>query len=152
MATEPESTGRQQANSRFVRGKSGNPRGRPVGSRNKALMALDMIGEADAGEILRGVVAAAKAGDARSAELILRRAWPERRGRPVMIPDLPIITRPQDVVVGLSAIVTAVAAGQLSPEEAAAVGAILEMQARAFQSADLEQRLVALEQASEPHP
>ena len=81
----PETTGPKQTGGRFTRGTSGNPKGRPRGSRHTALLALDAIGAEGAEDVLRSVVVAAKGGDTRAADLILRRLWPERRGRPVQI-------------------------------------------------------------------
>jgi len=43
-----------------------------------------------------------------------------------------------------------VATGELSPEEGAAVAAILEVQRRAVETVELERRLAALEQAQRP--
>jgi hypothetical protein len=48
---------------RFKPGTSGNPKGKPPGPRNAALLALDKIGEENAKEILQAAVTAAKAGD-----------------------------------------------------------------------------------------
>jgi Family of unknown function (DUF5681) len=48
---------------RFKPGTSGNPKGKPPGTRNAALLALDKIGEENAKEILQAAVTAAKAGD-----------------------------------------------------------------------------------------
>jgi hypothetical protein len=144
----PETTDQKQIGSRFTRGASGNPSGRPRGSRHTALRALDAIGAEAGADIMRSVVAAAKGGDMRAADLILRRLWPERKGRPVQM-DLPPITAPSDIVAALGAVAEAVAAGELSPEEGAAVAAILEALRRAVETVDMEQRIAALEQARE---
>jgi hypothetical protein len=68
----------------FKPGNPGGP-GRPADSRNKATLALDRIAD-DAGEdILNAMVAAAKGGDIRSADLVLQRIWPVRKGRPLSL-------------------------------------------------------------------
>jgi hypothetical protein len=95
---------------------------------------------------MRAVVAAAKNGDMRAADILLRRLWPERKGRPVQM-DLPAITAPTDIVAALGAVADALSAGELSPEECAAVAGILEAQRRALETLDLEQRIAALEQS-----
>ena len=97
--------------------------------------------------VMRSVVAAAKGGDMRAADILLRRLWPERKGRPVQL-DLPAITTPGEIVAALRALAAAVAAGEVSPKEGAAVVGILEAQRRAVETADLERRLAALEQAA----
>ncbi len=97
MTDEP--TGRKQGH-RWTAGKSGNPAGRAKGSRNAALLALDAIGSEAGKGIREAVVSAAKAGDMRAADILLRRLWPERKGRPVTL-DLPAITAPGDIVAAL---------------------------------------------------
>jgi hypothetical protein len=111
-------------------------------------MALDAIGSDGAGEVMRAVVAAAKGGDMRAADILLRRLWPERKGRPVMM-GLPSIKAPRDIVAALGAVSAAVAAGDLSPEEGTAVAGILEAQRKAVETLQLEARIAALERSRE---
>ena len=60
-----------------------------------------------------------------AASIILKRCWPEFRGRPVRL-ELPGTTTATDVVTALAAIVSAVAEGRISPEEGQAVSAVIE--------------------------
>ena len=144
--TEPETTDTKQGAGRWQPGQSGNPSGRPKGARHAALMALDAIGEGAAGEVMQSVVDAAKGGDMRAADILLRRLWPERKGRPLMV-DLPPITGAADLPAAVGAVVQSVAAGDLTPEEGQAVAAMLEGQRRAIETADLAARIEALELA-----
>jgi len=143
-----ETAGPKQSGGRFKPGQSGNPAGRPKGARHKALQALDAMGEEAAKEIMAAVVQSAKGGDMRAAEILLRRLWPERKGRPVTF-DLPTIAAPADVVNGLASVAQAMAAGELTPDEASAVAAVLETQRRALETTDLEARIAALEAAQQ---
>jgi hypothetical protein len=59
---------------------------------------------------------------------------------------LPPMSRASDLVAGLAAVAAEMAAGRLSPEEAQTVAAVLEIQRKAIETADLEQRLAVLEQ------
>lgn len=145
----PEPTGLKQASTRFQPGQSGNPLGRPTGTRHAALLALDAIGADGAKDIMHAVVGAAQSGDMRAADILLRRLWPERRGRPVLF-DIPPIETASDIAAALGAVTNAVAAGDASPEEGAAMASILEAQRRAVETADLERRLTALEQGVGP--
>ncbi|HYF08401.1 MAG TPA: DUF5681 domain-containing protein [Acetobacteraceae bacterium] len=147
MTSSPETTNREHASrgGRWKPGESGNPAGRPKGSRHAALVALDAIGANAAQDILRAVIEQAKAGDMRAAEIMLRRLWPERKGRAVAF-DLPPMRTAADLVQGLVAIAEAMAAGELSGEEAASVASVLEIQRKAIETMDLEQRIAALEQ------
>ncbi len=76
MPIEPICTDR----GRFVPGHTGNPRGRPPGSRNHEHLAdrLDKLALASAEAIVEGLIERAKAGDALCADLVLSRAWPSR--------------------------------------------------------------------------
>jgi hypothetical protein len=139
---EPEKTGRKQG--RFPPGSSGNPDGRPRGSRHRALRALDSIGERGAIEALRTVVRAAARGDIAAAKILLDRVWRAPNGRVVRI-DLPTMTGSSDLVAAAGAVVDAVATGELTPEEAQAVMAVLDGHRRAVETAELQQRVADLE-------
>ena len=95
---------------------------------------------------MQAVVTAAVAGDMRAAEILLRRLWPERKGRPLAV-DLPPIAGAADLPAAVGAVVQSVAAGDLTPEEGQAIAAILETQRRAIETADLAARIEALELA-----
>ena len=140
----PVDSGREP-DGRFGPGNRANPSGRPPGSRNRVLVALDAIGEAGAEAVLRRTVEAAQGGDMRAAEVILSRLWPARKGRPVALPDMPRVESAAGLVQAMAAVADAVAAGTLTPDEGAAVGAVLDMQRRAVETADLAARVEALE-------
>jgi hypothetical protein len=143
-----ENTKEHQKPWRFQPGKSGNPSGRPKGSRHEALRALDAIGEEGAADVLRKVVEDAKAGDMRAAEILLKRLWPERKGRPINV-DLPVMETPGDLVRAVGAVTNAVAQGDITPEEGQALAGIIETHRRAIETEDLERRLAAIE-ATQP--
>ncbi len=142
--TDRENSDRKQG-SRWQPGESGNPAGKPRGARNRVLLALDQIGEEAAAEVLGAAVIAAKGGDLGAASLILSRVWPARKGRPVVL-DLPAMQAAGDLPAALGAVAAAVAGGELTPEEGQALAGVLEVQRRAIETADLEQRVAALEQ------
>jgi Family of unknown function (DUF5681) len=148
-AAMPENTGPKHSGGRWQPGASGNPAGKPPGARHAALLALDAIGAEAGKDIMAAVVTAAKGGDMRAADILLRRLWPERKGRPVQM-DLPGIMAPSDIVAALGAVADAVATGELSPEEGAAVAGILEAQRRAVETVELERRIATLEQGKVP--
>jgi Family of unknown function (DUF5681) len=143
----PETTGEKQG-PRWQSGQSGNPAGRPKGARHAALLALDAIGAKAGNDIMAAVVAAAKGGDMRAADILLRRLWPERKGRTVML-ELPAMRSAADLPAVVGAITGAVAAGDLTPDEGQALAAVVETHRRAIETADLERRLSLLEAAQE---
>jgi Family of unknown function (DUF5681) len=130
----------------FQPGNPGGP-GRPQGSRNAATLALDQLAD-DAGKaILEKMVEAAKNGDLRAADLVLQRIWPVRKGRPLSLSlPLPVIKTATDVVTALGTVAGLVSAGEVTPDEGAALAAIFESKRRAIETVDLEARLSALEQ------
>jgi thioredoxin-like negative regulator of GroEL len=128
----------------FQPGQSGNPRGKPPGTRSKVLAELDRLGAQGAQQVLAAVLHAAQQGDVAAAAIILKRCWPEFRGRPVRL-KLPAITTATDVVAASAAIVSAVAGGRISPEEGQAVSAVIETQRRAMETVELAARIEALE-------
>ncbi len=145
IGQETETPEGRGADGRFQPGNPGGP-GRREGSRNKATALLDKMAEDDANDIGRKVIDAAKAGDMRAAELVLSRIWPARKGgRPIAI-ELPKIQTAADVVKALGSLADAVAGGELTPDEGAAVAAIFETKRRAIETVELEGRVAALEQ------
>ena len=130
----------------FKPGQSGNPRGTRAGSRNRATLALDALAAGEASDVLKATVERAKAGDMAAARIVLDRCWPVRRGRPVRL-DLPKMRTPADLAFALGAVAQSVVRGELSPEEGAAVAAVLETHRRAIETAQLEQRVSSLEAA-----
>ena len=118
-------------------------KGRPAGSRNRATLALDEIAAGEAEGVLRRVLQQALDGDLKAAEIILARVWPPRRGRPVRL-NLPSVDTAAGVAAALGALVAAVAAGEITPEEAGAIAALLETKRRAIETAaelaDADQR------------
>jgi hypothetical protein len=141
---EAEKSEQKQAG-RFKPGQSGNPRGKPPGTRNPALVALERIGQGNAEGILQAVIIAARGGDMQAARIILDRVWPARRGAPVSI-DLPAIKTPDDVLAAMNGIAEAVGSGMLTPEEGETLMKLVEATRHAIDSVDLARRIEALEQ------
>ena len=128
----------------FEPGGPGGP-GRKAGSRNKATLILDALADGEAETILQKQIDLAKEGDQRAAEVILSRVWPARKSRPVAL-NLPAMESAADVVKALSVVAASMASGEITPEEAQAVAAVLEGKRRAVETVALEARIAALEQ------
>lgn len=128
----------------FQKGQSGNPAGRPKGSRSKTALKLEAILEGEAEAVTRKAVTMAKAGDTVALRLVLDRLCPPRKDRPVQF-DLPDMQTAKDVAGAIAAVVRAVAAGDLTPDEASTVANVIELQRRAIDTHDLADRLAAIE-------
>ena len=94
----------------------------------------------------RGFVRGAEfgGGDPTAMRLCIERLIPVRKGRPVVF-DLPAIETAADVANALGAIAGAMAAGELTPDEAGAVAGVIEFRRRAIETVEHEERLRKLE-------
>ena len=131
----------------FEPGQSGNPDGRPPGSRNKLTLAVEKLFEDDAETIAKKAIEMAKSGDTALIRLCLGRLSPPRRDRhiPFMLPEM---NTPADALDAVAAITNAVAAGELTPGEAAHLSQLVANYAKALEVIDLEERVSRLEEAS----
>ena len=124
----------------------GNP-GKPKGARHRASILAEKLMSDDVEAIARAVIDAAKTGDMVAARMILDRLVPVRRGCPVEL-SLPATADAKGLGAAFDALIAGVAAGELSPEEAQSVGALLEGRRRIIETVEIEQRVAALEQAA----
>ena len=131
----------------FAPGQTGNPAGRPAGSRNKSTLALDDYLQGNAQALTEKCVTMALAGDTVAMRLAMERVAPVRRGRPVRF-DLPPLNTPSDIVEALGGILQAVAAGEITPDEGITINSMLDAKRRAHETQDLETRLAAIEKAT----
>ncbi len=127
----------------FVKGQSGNPAGRPRGSRNRTRAFAELLDD-HAEALLRNVVTRALDGDATAMRLCVERILAPRRERPMEL-DLPPIRGAADISGALAAVTTAATQGNLTPSEAEALSRLVETFLRAIEATDFEHRLRALE-------
>jgi len=132
----------------FKPGKSGNPSGKPKGARNKTTVAMEKPLRDDAATITSKAIELAKNGDLTALRLCLERIIPPRKDRPVNF-DMPEIKRPSDALVAATAIMRAVAAGDLTPSEAAELSKTIDRFVRVAETADLAKRIKRLEQVAD---
>lgn len=128
---------------RFRPGVSGNPKGKPKGSRHRSTLIAEQLIDGASEAILSKCVELAKAGDAVALRLCVERLVPRRSS--VVALDLPAIARAADVAAGFSAILAAAASGQISLGEAKEFMALVDGARRAFEVSELSARLSALE-------
>ena len=129
----------------FEKGESGNPAGRPRGSRNRATLLMESLLADDAEAIGRKAIAMAKQGDMAAIRLCMDRLAPVRKGEPVAF-ELPPLDKPADSVAAAAEIVAAVAAGELPPSEAAELAKVIDVYVRAIATKGFDERLTKLEE------
>ena len=128
----------------FQKGKSGNPKGRPLGSRNRASLAVDELMQGQAEKITQRAIQAALDGDMDAIRIVLARVAPPRRGRRFSI-ELPPADGPHGLANAMTALIGQMAAGQLSPEETQSIASILELAGASYERRELAARLDKLE-------
>ena len=139
-----EKTASKQRGRPFLRGVSGNPSGRPKGTLNRTTRACQELLEGESEAITRKAVELAKAGDISALRLCLERLLPPKRERSIKT-EIPVVNTAKDIPTALGAIVQIVAKGDLTLSEGQAVASLLESQRKAFETAELEQRVEAIE-------
>src|SRR5262249_24559088 len=114
----------------FVKGRSGNPRGRPVGRRNNKTLAAAALLDGESEGLTRKAVELALAGDPTALRLCIERILPPCRERAVRF-ELPPIENAADVSVAMNAVTSALARGIITPGEAERIANVVEPFARA---------------------
>ncbi|MEG3166401.1 hypothetical protein U1701_17610 [Sphingomonas sp. PB2P19] len=130
----------------YTRGKpfeAGNP-GKPKGARCRATMAAEALLAGEAEGLTRKAIEMGLEGDTVALRLCLERLVPPRKDSPITI-ELPPITSAADVVSASAAVLSAVGAGEISPDEAGRVMALLTAHKNIVETGDLERRIAALE-------
>ncbi|MBK5965720.1 hypothetical protein CCR95_16935 [Thiocystis minor] len=124
----------------FVKGKSGNPSGRPAGIVSQ--MKLRQSIEKDIPAILAAMVEQAKAGDTQAARLLLDRTLPSIKpmDQPVTLP-----LAGDDLASDGRAILTATGNADITPEQASRLLAGLGSLARVVEVGELIKRIESLE-------
>ena len=133
----------------FQKGKSGNPAGRPRGSRNKATLMMEQLLEDHGQEILDKLIARALEGDTHAIGIYMDRTMPRCKERTITL-DAGPIRNLQDVVNVAAAIVDALAQGEITPTEAEKAMNILRFPLDAVLALDLERRVAVIEQKLHP--
>jgi Family of unknown function (DUF5681) len=126
---------------RFLPGHSGNPAGRPPGARNRRTILAAALSEGEGKAIARQVIGKALAGDGVAARFCLDRLCPKPRGREITL-DLPEdLSSGGAVVAAFNAALKAMAAGEITPDEAVTVARFLEGRLKALKAWQLERKL-----------
>lgn len=132
---------------KFEPGQSGNPAGKSRGARHRTTLAMEALLEGEAEALTRRAIELALDGDGPALRLCMDRLAPVRRDRHVQF-DLPAIDTTADLPKATHALLQAIAAGDLTPSEAADIGKAVDAHVRAIEVTDIHERLARLEEGS----
>lgn len=141
MPRKPKDSGRKPDGT-FAQGNSLG--GRPRGSRNRVTRAIETLLEGEHEALTRKAIEKALDGDMTAMRLCLDRIAPPRKDAAISF-ALPPIQTAADTVSASSALLDAVAAGDVTPDEAGRVMALLTAHKALVETGDLERRIEALE-------
>ena len=136
----------EQNPTQFKPGQSGNPAGKPKGTRNATTLALEALLDGQASALTQKAINLALAGDMAALRLCLDRILPPRKDSPVAF-VLPEIKTLNDAVPAMGALVKAVGQGDLTPTEAGELTKMVQAFAKIIETAGIEERVRKLEEA-----
>ena len=145
MSKPVKSEQEQKHSTRFKPGQSGNPKGRPKGSRHRVTLLAEQMVDGAAEDVVAKLISFAQQGDPASCKLLLDRILPVRKDRPTPF-ALPPIQSAKDLPTAMASITEAVAVGELTLSEAAEASRLIQNYARAIEVTEIVERLDALEQ------
>ena len=128
----------------FVKGQSGNPKGKPRGVRHATTQISYALMEGNLEAVLATVIERAKSGDMTACRMIVDKVLPNTKDRPIAL-DLPSINDLRGVGRAQAEILQAVATGDITPNEGEKIASIIEARRRSIETIDLEARISRLE-------
>ena len=126
----------------FPKGVSGNPAGRPPGSRNKLRAMIEEALEPELPQLIDQALQLAYDGNMQALKLLFAQLPRERETLEL---DVPPITSMAEIAAANQAIFAAIAAGVLSPESGQRLASLLEFQMKMIEWVDFEQSVAAIE-------
>jgi hypothetical protein len=125
--------------------------GSHLGSRHKVTRAVETLLEGQHEALTQKAIEKALEGDVVALRLCLDRIAPPRKDAPIAF-ELPHIRSAADTLAASSALLAAVAQGEVTPDEASRVMALLTAHRALVETGDLEARIAALEARKCPAP
>ena len=132
----------------WKKGQSGNPSGRPVGSRNKASIAVENLFLDEQERLSRKCIKLAMRGNMQALKLCIERICPVRRDSPINV-NLPRVKTVEDSVKLTTSLIDKVTSGELTPSQGELLSRLIEKHVKVMQLTDLEARLQLLEERVE---
>jgi len=121
-------------------GQSGNPAGRPRGSRNRRTIAAEKLFDENAERLTQLAIKLADEGDVTALRLCMDRICPRAKHSPVAF-QLPPMASAGDAITALANIVQGVADGDLTAIEAAELSMMVRLASHVAYESDVQQRI-----------
>jgi hypothetical protein len=143
---------KQRATGRpFQKGVSGNPRGKPVGTRSPVTQFVSHMRTGEEALIARKIIDEAISGDGKMLAIAQGLLWPAPKSRAIKI-DLGNVSDAKTALIAMGRIIAAMSDGTITADEANALAGPLERYLKTIEFAELEERIAALERASCARP
>ena len=133
----------------FEKGRSGNPGGRPRGSKKRAARAMQQLLDGEAEALTRKVVELALDGNTTALRLCLDRLLAPRRDRTAPF-KLPPVEDAGGLAGTMAAIMAAAGKGVISPADGGRWARLVDIFLKALETHDFERRLDELEKRRGP--
>jgi hypothetical protein len=147
IQTDIQQATARDTNGRFAAGCSGNPAGKKRGTRNRATLLAEALRDGEDTTVARVIIDKALAGDAVAARFCIGLLSPKPRGREITL-DIPETAGPGDIVVAFDVTLAAMAAGEITPDEALVVTKVLEGRLRALKALQHDEKLTVCDRAT----
>jgi Family of unknown function (DUF5681) len=148
MSSKSFKPSKRVSTGQFARGVSGNPAGRPVGSRNKSTIFLEQLLQDHQNALVQKMIELALKGDTTALRLCIDRLYPAPKERRIDLP-LPEVRTAEEATAALSTVLTAIGEGEITPGEGAFLAEIVETQERLVAAQGAEQSRKELERQSQ---
>src|SRR5271166_432581 len=143
-----ESSSRRTTTGQWDRGASGNPAGRPVGSRNKSTVYLEELLRSHQEALVEmAIELALDKNDPVALRLCIERLLPALKERRIELP-LPVVNDCKQAAAAGAVILTGIGEGQITPGEGAVLAEIVEKQKQLIEAQRAEESQQELEQQS----
>ena len=119
---------------KFQKGQSGNPAGRPRGSRNKTTIRMQALLDRKARRLVNKAIDMAMGGNTTVLRLCMDRVVPPRRSEPLVC-EIPPLASAADAVGAMSGLAACAAVGDVTADEAAKLAKLISAYVNALEFA-----------------